>query len=488
MSGLDVVLAHEEIVAIVRSRLGQNHADLLAQPRRAADGGVGWYTNLSGSVMPVSQLQSEERERVAKRAAQMLADLRSLGEAMKSEGPATVLVGQMLESAVRTPAGDWLYVVGGKPVLVLWGHADAPASGEVPPVASRAAAPAAFAAKPGAAAIAAGAPAASSGGWRRPTWLWLIPLALLLALFALLYWGKPWQGRSADEFADQIAAAQGRNRELEAELAKRKGPQREFMCVPEPQAPPLEDKKAEELPKPPAGPPPAPKKAEPALAPAPKAEAPPPQKAEPKAETPSVPPPVAKKGDCKSRGPGDEPEVILIVDASGSMNKPFDGADTRLDAAKRAADSMIRGLPGDVDVALIDFDDCGKVRRDKFYKPSERGSLISEIRALKPRAGTPLAEAIQRSGSVASTSADAVVVVVSDGDDSCGGDPCRTAREVHALNPKVRVNVIDLSVNPRDREVLRCIAEAGGGRVLSPGSSLDLNRSMKEAVGAASCT
>jgi Mg-chelatase subunit ChlD len=169
------------------------------------------------------------------------------------------------------------------------------------------------------------------------------------------------------------------------------------------------------------------------------------------------------------------------------MRSPFGAGMSRLDAAKRAADAMIRSLPADVDVGLVDFTACNQVRRDKFYSAAQRGALIGEINGLSPKQGTPLAQAIQRAGRVASDSAESVLVIVSDGADSCGGDPCATARALRAQKPNLTINVIDLADTPRERQVLQCIASAGGGRVLRPGDPLDMNRKMKEAVGSASC-
>jgi Mg-chelatase subunit ChlD len=224
--------------------------------------------------------------------------------------------------------------------------------------------------------------------------------------------------------------------------------------------------------------------APPPRAEAPKPAPPPPAPEAPRAKPPAEPP---RSTACKPRQPGDEPEVVMIFDASGSMRQPFGSSPSRLDAAKRAAESMIRALPADVDVGLVDFSACGQVRRDKFYPSAQRGALVGEVNGLAPKQGTPLADAIRRAGTVASDSAASVLVIVSDGGDSCGGDPCAMARSVKASKPNVTINVIDLSETPQDRQVLQCIASAGGGRLLSPGDPVDMNRKMREAAGAANC-
>lgn len=176
----------------------------------------------------------------------------------------------------------------------------------------------------------------------------------------------------------------------------------------------------------------------------------------------------------------------MIVDASGSMREPFGGS-TRIESAKRGAEQMIRSLPQDVNIGLIDFSACNQIRRDKYYTGPERGALIGEINGLQPKQGTPLGAAIEQAGKRARTIGDSVLIVVSDGADSCGRDPCAEARKARAAKPNLVINVIDLSGGGSDRQVLQCVASAGGGRLLSPGDPIDLNRKMQEAAGSANC-
>src|SRR5690606_13461013 len=234
----------------------------------------------------------------------------------------------------------------------------------------------------------------------------------------------------------QIKQAEDAARQLEQDIAARKAEKPTLTCmleeptpapvpepVPAPVVPPVVD-----------APPPVQDTPVPEEKPQPKPEPKPDPKPAPKppAAKPVAKAPVAGKTVCKPQLPGDEPELVMIVDASGSMSEPFGSSPTRLAAAKSAAAGMIRGLPSGVDVGLVEFGACGQVRRDKFYSSGQRPALIGEINSLQPKEGTPLAAAIGRAGAVASSSVDSVIVVVSDGDDSCGGDPCAAARALKA--------------------------------------------------------
>ncbi|MCW2248567.1 hypothetical protein M2352_004227 [Azospirillum fermentarium] len=178
--------------------------------------------------------------------------------------------------------------------------------------------------------------------------------------------------------------------------------------------------------------------------------------------------------------PGKEPEVVLIVDGSGSMNETFRDS-TKIGMARRSITNLANSLPPPVSIGLIDFTGCSNVVRHDFYDAGRRGELIRKVQGLSPSGGTPLARSIERAGNVVSSVAPATIIVVSDGEDTCSGDPCAAARSVKSHKPNVIINVIDIS-NGSGGQVLQCIAGATGGRVLSPQSGADMINKMQQAT------
>lgn len=171
-----------------------------------------------------------------------------------------------------------------------------------------------------------------------------------------------------------------------------------------------------------------------------------------------------------------------MVDGSGSMNESFAGGPPRIDQARRSIRSVIEGLPPGVDVGLVDFRGCDNVRRDRFYSDGERGQLIDEVGQLKPWGGTALARSIERAGNIVSGDAESVIVVVSDGEETCRGDPCAAARALKAAKPMAIINVIDISGDGKGRQVIQCVAQATGGQVLTPQSPMDFGRTLQQAT------
>lgn len=478
VQGQQVIDSYRQIDSVIRSRLGADHADLFARPERKSDGGFDWYAAWDGEARPLSSLPPEEAEIHRSHIAGKLEAIRDFSREQAERGGAGQTLSEMLDRAtMMADLGDaWL--VGDKPVLTFWGFApEDPAHAPVTftPVAAMPVA---------ATAAAMGAPVAAGGGW----WRWLL-LLLLLGLLAYLVFRalQPLApeivereipddsaaerladiDRRADEL-DKLIAGLGGNREDQLALCVAPPPE-ELAKIPE--TPPREPE-----PKPEPVPEPVPQQRLPDLPALP--------------ELPEIPPvtkPPAKpekkpiENACKpDRAPHEAPEVVIVVDASGSMENSIPGASSRMQASKNAIGNLVRSMPGDVDIGMVEFTDCNRVERDRFYSPQERAALLGRVNGLTPQKGTPLARGVDRAGLVISSQVEGVIVVVTDGADSCKGDPCAAARSIASKKPNVKINVIDISGSAKNPSA-QCMAQATGGKVFQPNSAAEMKTMVQQA-------
>ena len=483
--GQQVVDSHRQLAAVVNNRLGPEQAAIFARPERR-DGGseIDWYSDLEGPVRPLSELPESERHAIEEDLAAKVAQVRELGQEMAdSEGGART-IGEMLLRAVILPGPEQILTVGGRPVLVLWGfEPEGQVPGYVPDFPKPLPAPAA--AVPPSAEVAALA-AGSGGGWRG--WLrWILLLLLLILLLLLLLRAcEPLppvivENRLPDrDLGPELAEAEARGDALRAQIAEleQRRDDRLAYCIvpPEQDVTELPELPPELPPALPAEPPdPQPEPDVPELPDLPQIAEVPPVEAPPRQPAPQAPP------SCiPERSPSEAPEVVLVVDASGSMDESIPGASSRMEASRRSIADLLDALPEDVDVGLVEFSDCGSINRDRFYSSSERGELKGRVNALRPDKKTPLARAVERAGTVTSSMVDGVIVVVTDGEDSCKGDPCAAARRVASSKPNVKINVIDISGDD-DNPTAACMAKATGGRVFQPRSVSEM-RDMVQAA------
>lgn len=469
--------SHRQIDAVLRTRLGAGHADLFARPERKTDGGFDWYAAWSGTVQPLSELSPEQRAPHEADIAQKLVDIRALAAEQASRGGSGATLSEMLERATQLADTSDAYLVEGRPVLTFWGFAP-----EDPAHAPASFTPIGAVAKPVAAAAPAATalavPAAGWGGWWR--WLLLLLLLIVLLLLALKACEPVLPVIVERTVEEEPADLAGMEERLAALRAEREEQLKSCIVPPIPRseipAIPTEPPAATEPPPPVTPPPAAPPQQTPALPDLP---------ALPEiAQVPATPAPTrpspAQNSCVPNRQPYEAPEVVLVVDASGSMRDSIPGAANRMQAAQRSIGQLVAGLPQDVDVGLVEFTDCSRIERDRFYSANERTQLMGRVNSLTPDRGTPLARSVERAGSVISSQVDGVVVVVTDGADSCGGDPCAAARAVARSRPNVKINVIDISgsaANP----TAQCMANATGGRVFHPNSAADMQVMVQQA-------
>lgn len=180
--------------------------------------------------------------------------------------------------------------------------------------------------------------------------------------------------------------------------------------------------------------------------------------------------------------------VVLAVDASGSMAARV-GGETKMDAAKAAAADFLTGLPEGVEIGLLAFGhrgnnseagrapSCRAVEMVQPLGPGNRDVVRDALGRFSATGWTPLAAAIEQAGAALSpsdTPGAQIVYVVSDGEETCGGDPVAAARQLRDGNVRAVVNVIGFDLTPADRAQLRAVAEAGGGSFVEAANGRDL--------------
>ena len=120
-----------QLLSVIRRRLGDGPADLLADPQlRESGDGIDWYAARSGTVQRLSELDETQRTEVLRILEDHLASIRSLGaQLMASQTSEEArLIGRSLELSTSRPSDDFVFVVDGQPVIVAWGYeADAAA-------------------------------------------------------------------------------------------------------------------------------------------------------------------------------------------------------------------------------------------------------------------------------------------------------------------------------------------------------------------------
>jgi Ca-activated chloride channel homolog len=170
-----------------------------------------------------------------------------------------------------------------------------------------------------------------------------------------------------------------------------------------------------------------------------------------------------------------ESRVELILDASGSMWAKA-GAEEKITAAKRVVKEWLKDakLSDDSHIGLTayghrDKDDCQDIERFPAVAYGQRSTFAPIVDKLSPKGKTPIADSLQTVGESLKLYEGATsILLVSDGIESCGKDPCAVAhqlREKYGVN--VTIHVVGFDVGD-GRPQLECIAREGGGSISTP--------------------
>lgn len=192
---------------------------------------------------------------------------------------------------------------------------------------------------------------------------------------------------------------------------------------------------------------------------------------------------LARLDELQSRidsNPGLQPEYDRVTEAL----RRSPGED-RIDVARGALSELGRATPPGTNLNLLSFAQCGvPPRQEGVFPGGAGGAFEAAVRRLQLRPNTALAEAIAalpRYTEAGRSAEDPVnIVIVTDGEDGCGGDPCAAARAMKSELPYARVSVISVA---QQANANACVAEGAGGTFHYAAEIEEVARSLRQATG-----
>lgn len=182
--------------------------------------------------------------------------------------------------------------------------------------------------------------------------------------------------------------------------------------------------------------------------------------------------------------------VEVILDASGSMLQRLEGI-RRIELARQALLELVEGaIPAGTPFALRVFGhreaDACRTDLEIPLAPLEPAAAAQRIRAVEAMnlAKTPIADSLRRVGEdLAGVEGPRLVVLVTDGEETCSGDPAAAIRALSEGGTRVEVNIVGFAIEELMlREQFEKWAELGGGRYLDATDGDGLRDAMRGAV------
>lgn len=164
--------------------------------------------------------------------------------------------------------------------------------------------------------------------------------------------------------------------------------------------------------------------------------------------------------------------LLVILDLSGSMNLPL-GKSTRIATARQVLRTVLSKVPDDVNVGLRVYGDRYGSRQKETCTDShlaqpvqklDRTALARLIDAAKPRGETPLVYSVLQAIGDLKAAGGGSVVLITDGEESCGGDFSKAAEAIKQSGLDFRLDIVGFTLQGQDaRRSLGALATATGG-------------------------
>lgn len=183
-------------------------------------------------------------------------------------------------------------------------------------------------------------------------------------------------------------------------------------------------------------------------------------------------------------------DAMIVFDASGSMG----ATDYTLKVPRIAhvKQSMARVLPEVAPVRRLGlivygqgaYNDCTSIELRTRPMPNAAARLLSMIQDIDPRGRTPLTESVRLAAEVLDyTERSSVVVLLTDGEETCGGDPCKMAAALKAAGPGLTIHVVGYRSEEGTYFKARCMADETGGKYFSVSTEDELVDALRKTLG-----
>lgn len=170
-------------------------------------------------------------------------------------------------------------------------------------------------------------------------------------------------------------------------------------------------------------------------------------------------------------------DAMIVFDASGSMGTTdFTAKKPHIERVKEAFRQVVPEIPPERRLGLIvygqgAYNRCDSIELKLKPEPNAGPIIMSEVEKIVPAGRTPLTESVRNAADVLHyREQPGVVVLLTDGEETCGGKTCELARELKKNGKDITVHVIGY----RNKEAgglsdtfgARCLAEETGGLYL----------------------
>ncbi|MEM8948289.1 MAG: VWA domain-containing protein [Pseudomonadota bacterium] len=188
-----------------------------------------------------------------------------------------------------------------------------------------------------------------------------------------------------------------------------------------------------------------------------------------------------------------QPRVMLVLDGSSSMWTRVDGEMSKIEVARDSIAELVGGWEDRMEFGITTYGhreegNCEDIETVLPVAEVDSEKVVEVVNGILPRGKTPLAAALRQAAEALDyRNQPAKILLVSDGIENCGKDPCQMVRELVAEAEDLEIDVIGFDMNNHEMGQLECIAVNTAGHMVETDSSAfteTMDQSMTAAMAA----
>lgn len=181
-----------------------------------------------------------------------------------------------------------------------------------------------------------------------------------------------------------------------------------------------------------------------------------------------------------------EPQNLMIVlDSSGSMWGQIDGKSKR-DIAQDTLATILPRITAQGATGLIAYGhrtegDCNDIEVLVAPAKGAEADIKTQVSGLIPLGKTPLSAAVEQAADLMSyADTKATVILVTDGLETCGANPCELGASLARNGTDFKAHVIGFGLSAAQGQQVACLAEETGGRYLPAANAEELQEAFEQ--------
>jgi Ca-activated chloride channel family protein len=162
--------------------------------------------------------------------------------------------------------------------------------------------------------------------------------------------------------------------------------------------------------------------------------------------------------------------ILFMLDASGSMFAKWENT-LRITVAKKMLAQFVDSLRTDENLELAlrvyghQYDrrlhKCNDSKLEVPFNESNHDAIIQKLRIIKPKGTTPIAYSLEQAGSDFPEGDDVrnIIIIITDGIESCDGDPCAVSLSLQKKGIFLKPFVIGIGMDKNFEEAFGCMGD-----------------------------